>query len=97
MSNIINSHINNDNNLIAAKKISENSSTRKPIGPIEAPASIPNFSIYKVIQEKDEFRKNTIAQNYINNEKSKKRKGNLLKLGIIISAVAGYFLLKRKA
>lgn len=96
MSNIINSQMNINNNSIVAKNLTDSSVQQRKIGVISAPESLPKYSINKVLQEKDEFRKTTISQNYIKSENSKKRKSNLLKLGFILSAVAGFFILKRK-
>lgn len=97
MTNITNLQLNNNNNVISAKKISNNASDQKRnIGVLEAPDYIPKYSIHKTLQEKDEFRKSLLYQNYSNTQKSKKRKSLLIKLGIIASAIAGYFILKRK-
>lgn len=92
MSNILNSQNMNINNTIAAKKISNNTNYTSNI---MAPASLPKYSIDKVLQEQDEFRRNIrTAQNEQLYKTNKKHP--LLKLGVILAAVGGMFLLKGK-
>lgn len=91
MSNILNSQNTNINNAIPARKIGgENKQTRY----IEAPQSLPKYSIDKVLEEKDEFRKNIKLAQY--EELYKKKSNGLLKIGVILAAVTGFFLLKGK-
>lgn len=92
MSNILNSQNMNINNTIAARKISGNTNSTNNI---LAPASLPKYSIDKVLQEQDEFRRNIrTAQNEQLYKTNKKHP--LIKLGVILAAVGGFFLLKGK-
>ncbi|HIS89222.1 TPA: hypothetical protein IAA87_07350 [Candidatus Avigastranaerophilus faecigallinarum] len=61
---------------------------------IEAPKSLPKYSIDKVLEEKDEFRR-TITKNQ-NENLYKKKNNNFFKLGMILAAVGGFFLIKNK-
>ena len=61
---------------------------------IEAPKSLPKYSIDKVLEEKDEFRR-TITKNQSENL-YKKKNNNFFKLGMILAAVGGFFLIKNK-
>ena len=92
MSNIINSPNINNTNPITAKNISETSVPARNIGVVEAPQQLPKYSINKVLQEKDEFRKNVLYSNY----QSAKKKSILPKIGVILAAVFGFLILKRK-
>ncbi len=92
MSNLINSPNINISNEIAAKKLH---SGHKESFFIEAPQSLPKYSINKVLQEKDDFRKEIILQH--NETWNKKNKRKILpKIGIILAAAAGLFILKKK-
>lgn len=92
MSYILNSQNMNINNTIAARKISNNSNTGNGI---IAPSSLPKYSIDKVLQEQDEFRRNIrTAQNA--QLYPTKKKHPLIKLAVVLAAVSGAFLLKGK-
>ncbi len=91
MSNLLITQNANTDNQIAASKIGSNTQKGRYI---EAPQYLPKYSIDKVLREKDEFRRNITQQQ---NEKLYKKKNNfLLKLGVILAAVGGFFLLKGK-
>lgn len=92
MSNILSTQNTNVNNEIPARKLEAKSNFGKYI---EAPQSLPKYSIDKVLQEKDEFRRNIVQTQ---NETLYKKKSNngLLKLGIVLAAVGSFFLLKGK-
>lgn len=91
MSNILNSQNVNINNPIPAKKIGEENKQSRYI---EAPQSLPKYSIDKVLQEKDEFRKNIKQNQY--EQLYKKKNNGILKIGVILVAIAGFFILKGK-
>ena len=91
MSNILNTQNTNVNNEIPARKLGGKSNFSRYI---EAPQSLPKYSIDKVLQEKDEFRRNIIQTQ--NETLYKKKSNRLLKLGIILAAVGSFFLLKGK-
>lgn len=90
MSNMINSQNTNINNVIPARKIDGNIEFKRFV---EAPQSLPKYSIDKILNEKDEFRRNLRINEY---EKQNKKKSGLLKLGVILAAITGFFLLKGK-
>jgi len=92
MSNLINSTNININNEIAAKKLHFGN---KESFFVEAPQSLPKYSIDKVLQEKDDFRKQIILQQNETWNKQNKRR-ILPKIGIILAAAAGFFILKKK-
>ncbi len=91
MSNILNSQNSNINHEIASTKIGKNNSTSRYV---EAPQSLPRYSIHKILQEKDEFRKN--ITNKQNKELNKKKDNNFSKLGFIIATISAFFLLRGK-
>lgn len=91
MSNILNTQNTNVNNEIPARKLEAKSNFGRYI---EAPQSLPKYSIDKVLQEKDEFRRNIIQTQ--NETLYKKKSNGLFKLGIILAAVGSFFLLKGK-
>ncbi len=87
MSNIINSHninINNTfhNNCVFGAK-------HDVFGSIEAPMSLPTFSIDKYLQEKDEFRQELKHDIYINKKKEEKK---LSKSTLIIAGLTAAIL-----
>lgn len=97
MTNILNSHITNNNNALAAKSISGNEPSIKRVsGPVAAPDYFPKFSIDSAIKEKQNFRQDVLQSNYIQKTKSKKTKNFILKAGLIISAAAAFFYVKGK-
>ncbi len=91
MTNILNTRNINSDNIIPAKKLSSETKTGRCI---EAPQSLPEYSIEKTLREKDEFRKEIIQQQ--NMQSNKKKKKIFPKLIVCIAAAAGYFLLKGK-
>ncbi len=92
MSYILNSQNMNINNTIAARKIGNNSSAENTI---LAPSSLPKYSIDKVLQEQDEFRRNIrTAQNA--QLYPQKKKHPFIKLAIVLTAVGSALLLKGK-
>lgn len=91
MSNILSTQNTNVNNEIPARKLEAKSNFGRYI---EAPQSLPKYSIDKVLQEKDEFRRNIVQTQ--NETLYKKKSNGLLKLGIMLATVGGFFLLKGK-
>lgn len=97
MTNILSSQNMDNNNIIPARNLSfgpksQNDSYRAVL----APADIPKYSMYKELEERDEFRRNVLANSRMTQINATKRKNNLLKIGVILSTVAGFFLLKGK-
>ena len=92
MSDLINSTNMNINSEIAAKKLSKND--ERPAF-IEAPKSLPKYSINGVLQEKDDFRKNIIMQQNPDLF-SEKKKSILPKIGVMVAAAAGFLIFKKK-
>ncbi len=92
MSNLLNTQNINVTAPAAAKSITGNSGTKRSIGPVEAPQQLPKYSISKALQEKDEFRQNVLYTNY----QSQKKTSILPKAAVILAAICGFFMLKKK-
>lgn len=97
MTNILSSQNMDNNNIIPARNIfpgkkSQTDSYRAVL----APDTLPQYSMYKELEEKDEFRRTVLANSRMTQINATKRKNNFLKVGVILSAVAGFFLLKGK-
>ncbi len=91
MSNLLIPQNSNINNEIAASKLFSKSSTGRYI---EAPQSLPKYSIDKALQEKDDFRRTIIQEQ--NKGLYKKKNNPFLKIGLILAAVGGFLLFKKK-
>ena len=93
MLNIINTQNLNNDNTIAARKISSSKTRRAVI--LEAPQYVPKYSISKRMEEQDLFRKTAIQSSQqraaIKNGRKRFFKGLLL----IASAIIGIILCKK--
>ncbi len=72
MSNILNTHLAQNNNQIAAKKLKDGNSKKEVSSVIEAPQSLYKYSVYKDLQDAYEYRKELINYNTQNNMKKRK-------------------------
>ncbi len=91
MTNLLNSQITNNYNVVPARRISsENNRSRC----IEAPKTLPKYSIEDSLKQKEEFRKSVIQQQNIESFTNKKK--SPAKVIIVLAAIAGFFLLKGK-
>lgn len=90
MSNLLNSQISSNTNPIPARKISQDKASRC----VQAPQSIYTYSIDKVLNEKDEFRKNVELSQY--NQLYAKKRSTFPKLCVILAALTAYFTIKCK-
>lgn len=92
MSNNINSQLANNTNNLAVKTQDMSFAAKVKSRYVEAPQSLPKFSITQSLNERDEFRKNVIQTNY----KTKQRKNSFTKfLTIAIVGLATAFSYKK--
>ena len=87
MTNIINSHLSNNNNAIPAKHINSDNKPVRNVGVISVPDQLPKYTIDKALQEKDTFRKNVLADSYQRRNNQKKKK-NIFKTLVFIGLSA---------
>lgn len=87
MTNIINSHNVNINNVMNANQLYFGKNTDNEV---YAPVSLPKFSIDKLLQEKDEFRQQVKDDLHYQMKKESRKPS---KTKIIIAALAGLILL----
>ena len=88
MSNIINSHNININNTFHNN--CSFGAKHDVFGSIEAPMSLPSFSIDKYLQEKDEFRQQLKQDIYVKRKKEEKKPN---KSALIIAGLSAAILL----
>ena len=95
MSNILNSHIINNNNVVPANPLNK-SKTKNSSSTIVAPVKLPEYSINKKLNEKDEFRKATL-QGLQQTKKKKERTNSFFKTLLLVAAtVVSYKYFKGK-
>lgn len=93
MLNIINTQIPNNDNTIAARKISSSESRRAVI--LEAPQYVPKYSITKRMEEQDLFRNTAIQASLQKTERKKGQKSFFKGLLLTISVIIGIILCKK--
>ena len=93
MSNILNSHIANNNNVVAANPLKQKKEKTKPI---VAPVKLPEYSIHKELKDKDEFRKSVLIDLGKADKRRKKTKNFIKTLLLVIATVASYKYFKGK-
>lgn len=93
MLNIINTQNLNNDNTIAARKISSTETRRTII--LEAPQLVPQYSITKKMEEQDLFRKTAIQSSLQKTETKNKRKSFFKAFLLIASAIIGIILCKK--
>lgn len=90
MTNIINTQINRDSNIIAAKKLSDkDTGNRNSIGQVRAPSYFPSYSVERAMKEADEFRKSVYLESYKNEQKQKRKQkfSSLIKTFLYVGGV----------
>ena len=92
MSDIINSYSTNINHPAAVMPVTMGKNKQYYI---EAPQSLPRYSIDSVLKERDEFRKE-VTLNQINELYPVKKPFSLKKIGFILAAIGGFLLLSSK-
>lgn len=96
MSNLLNSQIPLNNNIIAAKTLSDKSTgKRETIGEIRAPEFYPRYSLASALKQHDEFAKSIYKENY-KKQKSSERKQSLFSFVKTIGFVGIIYLLISK-
>ena len=93
MLNIINTQIPNNDNIIAARKISSSTNRRAVI--LDAPQYVPEYSITKRMEEQDLFRNTAIQASIIKTENKNTRKRVLKGLLLTASTIIGIILCKK--
>lgn len=96
MSNIINNSPNlNNTNILAAKKLDAKAAIKRTPIYIEAPQSLPTYSITDELNKEDEFRRNVLNSNYKAKERKKGIKRFLIIAAMAIAGFAGYKYIKK--
>lgn len=95
MSNILNSHIVNNNNVIPAKPIL-NKNRKNELGPIVAPIQVSKFSLQDEIKKKEDFRRNVLYEIDAQKIKDKKKKSFFKSLLVIVAGIVSYNYFKGK-
>jgi len=93
MLNNINAQIINNDNAIAARKLSSNKERRAVI--LETPQYVPEYSITKRMEEQDTFRQNVLYSNYKQTQSQKRKKTFLTTLALAATAIIGIIFCKK--
>ena len=95
MSNILNSHIVNNNNVVPANPLNR-SKSKNNSSSIVAPVQLPEYSIYKKLNEKDEFRKATLQELQQTKKRKERTNGFFKTLLVVAATVVSYKYFKGK-
>lgn len=96
MSNTITNSPNSHNtNILAAKKLQGKAATKRTPIYIEAPQSLPTYSITEELNKADEFRRNVLNSNYKAKERKKGIKRFLIVAAMAIAGFVGFKYIKK--